>query len=50
MWLWWSGTSANTDDVDRCWQSFLGRFDIDHTFRRFKRTLGWTKPRLLLQP
>lgn len=32
--------------VDRCWQSFLRRFDIEHTFRLFKQTLGWTKPRL----
>ncbi len=33
-------------DVDRCWQSFLRRFDLDHTFRLFKQTLGWNKPRL----
>ncbi len=25
---------------------FLRRFDIEHTFRLFKQTLGWTKPRL----
>ncbi len=29
VWLWWSGTGATTDDVDRCWQSFLRRFDLD---------------------
>ncbi|QCX82588.1 hypothetical protein C9F11_46780 (plasmid) [Streptomyces sp. YIM 121038] len=46
VWLWWSGTDATADDVDRCWQSFLRRFDIEHTFRLFKQTLGWTKPRL----
>lgn len=46
MWLWWSGTDATTADVDRCWQSFLRRFDVEHTFRLFKQTLGWTKPRL----
>jgi hypothetical protein len=46
VWLWWSGTGATTDDVDRCWQSFLRRFDLEHTFRLFKQTLGWTKPRL----
>ncbi|WP_369525735.1 hypothetical protein [Streptomyces chartreusis] len=44
--LWWSGTGASTADVDRCWQSFLRRFDLEHTFRLFKQTLGWTKPRL----
>ncbi|MFK4188926.1 NF041680 family putative transposase [Streptomyces sparsogenes] len=46
VWLWWSGTDATTADVDRCWQSFLRRFDIEHTFRLFKQTLGWTRPRL----
>lgn len=46
VWLWWSRTSATEADVDRCWQSFLRRFDIEHTFRLFKQTLGWTKPRL----
>lgn len=42
VWLWWSGTGATETDVDRCWQSFLRRFDIEHTFRLFKQTLGWT--------
>ncbi len=46
LWLWWSGTAATTTDLDRCWQSFLRRFDIEHMFRLFKQTLGWTKPRL----
>ncbi|MDN0200188.1 hypothetical protein NW895_35240 [Streptomyces sp. S.PNR 29] len=42
----WSGTDATMADVDRCWQSFLRRFDIEHTSRPFKQTLDWTKPRL----
>jgi hypothetical protein len=46
VWLWWSRTGATEADVDRCWQAFLRRFDIEHTFRLFKQTLGWTKPRL----
>ncbi len=46
VWLWWSGTGATPGDADRCWQSFLRRFDVEHTFRLFKQTLGWTKPRL----
>ncbi|MFE3202337.1 NF041680 family putative transposase [Embleya sp. NPDC059237] len=46
VWLWWSKTDATEADVDRCWQSFLRRFDIEHTFRLFKQTLGWTTPRL----
>jgi len=46
VWLWWSKTDATEADVDRCWQSFLRRFDIEHTFRLFKQTLGWTAPRI----
>jgi hypothetical protein len=32
VWLWWSATGASQADVDRCWQAFLRRFDIEHTF------------------
>ncbi|GGU50167.1 hypothetical protein GCM10010289_83280 [Streptomyces violascens] len=46
VWLWWSGTGATTVEADRCWQSFLRRFDIEHIFRLFKDIFGWTKPRL----
>jgi hypothetical protein len=46
VWLWWSRTNASTADTDRCWQAFLRRFDIEHTFRLFKQTLGWTAPKL----
>ena len=46
MWLWWSRTGALPADVDRCWQSFLRRFDLEHTFRLFKQVLGWTAPKI----
>ena len=46
VWLWWSRTGAAPADVDRCWQSFLRRFDLEHTFRLFKQVLGWTAPKL----
>lgn len=46
VWLWWSKTDASEADVDRCWHAFLRRFDIEHTFRLFKQTLGWTVPQL----
>ncbi|WP_433658095.1 NF041680 family putative transposase [Nocardia sp. CA-128927] len=46
VWLWWSGVEATADDVDRCWRMFLRRFDIEHTFRMWKQTLGWTRPQL----
>jgi len=46
MWLWWSQAGALPDDVDRLWQSFLRRFDLEHTFRLFKQVLGWTVPKI----
>lgn len=46
VWLWCSHVDATEADVDRCWQAFLRRFDIEHTFRLFKQTLGWTVPQL----
>ena len=45
VWLWWSRTGASPADVDRLWQAFLRRFDLEHTFRLFKQVLGWTTPR-----
>ncbi|MDQ0935513.1 hypothetical protein QFZ49_005485 [Streptomyces turgidiscabies] len=46
VWLWWSGTDATAADADRLWQAYLRRFDIEHTFRLFKQTLGWTSPKI----
>jgi hypothetical protein len=46
LWLWFSDTAATAVDMDRLWQTFLRRFDLEHTFRFLKQTLGWTKPRL----
>jgi hypothetical protein len=46
LWLWSSVTGATAADVDRWWQSFLRRFDLEHTFRLFKQTLGWTAPKI----
>ncbi|MFP5489629.1 MAG: transposase, partial [Acidimicrobiia bacterium] len=42
LWLWWSG--ADQPDLDKCWRAYLRRFDIEHTFRFAKNTLGWTAP------
>jgi len=44
LWLWWSGPGQ--PDLDRCWRSYLRRFDIEHTFRFAKNMLGWTSPSL----
>ncbi|WP_328285925.1 NF041680 family putative transposase [Streptomyces sp. A1-5] len=46
VWLWSSKTGMTREDVDLRWQSFLRRFDLEHTFRFGKQTLGWTRPKL----
>jgi hypothetical protein len=46
VWLWSSRTGAAPGDVDRLWQAFLRRFDLEHTFRLFKQVLGWTAPKI----
>ena len=44
LWLWWSG--AGKPDLDRCVRAYLRRFDIEHTFRFVKQSLGWTTPKI----
>ena len=46
VWLWTSITDATSADIDRWWQAFLRRFDLEHTFRLLKQTLGWTAPEI----
>ncbi|HEV7712347.1 MAG TPA: NF041680 family putative transposase [Asanoa sp.] len=46
VWLWWSKPQATEAEADLLWQVFLRRFDIEHTFRMLKQTLGWTTPKL----
>jgi DDE superfamily endonuclease len=46
VWLWCSVTGAAPAEVDRLWQAFLRRFDLEHTFRMFKQVLGWTVPKV----
>jgi hypothetical protein len=46
LWLWASRTGATPAQADRCWQAFLRRFDLEHTFRLFKQVLGWTTPKI----
>ncbi len=44
VWLWFSTTHTPSTDVDHFWQTFLRRFDLEHTFRFPKQTLGRTRP------
>ncbi|MEV0458971.1 NF041680 family putative transposase [Catellatospora methionotrophica] len=44
LWLWWTGPDHDCD-LDRIWQAYIRRFDIEHTLRLAKQTLGWTTPR-----
>lgn len=44
----WSRSSpmdVSSSREDRLWQTFLRRFDREHTFRSFDQPLGWTVPR-----
>ena len=44
LWLWWSGDGE--PDLERCVHAYLRRFDIEHTFRFMKQSLGWTTPKV----
>lgn len=46
MWLWCNDSQITDTDLDWWWHSYLRRFDIEHTFRFLKQTLGLTRPRL----
>jgi hypothetical protein len=46
VWLWSAATCGTPEQVDRCWQAYLRRFDLEHTFRLFKQVLGWTAPKI----
>ncbi len=44
LWLWAAGPEPV--DLHICWRAYLRRFDIEHTYRFAKNTLGWTTPAL----
>jgi DDE superfamily endonuclease len=46
VWLWSSRAAATGEEVNRAWQAYLRRFDIEHMFRFLKQQLGWTRPKL----
>jgi DDE superfamily endonuclease len=43
LWLWWAGPGEL--DLDLVWRAYVRRFDLEHTVRFAKQTLGWTTPR-----
>ena len=44
LWLWWSGEGEV--DLDLLWRAYCRRFNLEHTIRFMKQTLGWTIPRV----
>ncbi len=45
LWLWWAGPAGTEPDLGLLWRAYARRFDLEHTFRFLKQTLGWTNPR-----
>jgi hypothetical protein len=45
LWLWWAAPAGHEFDLDLAWRAYIRRFDLEHTVRFCKQTLGWTTPR-----
>ena len=45
LWLWWAGPEGVQLDLDLAWRAYTRRFDLEHTVRFCKQTLGWATPR-----
>lgn len=46
VWLWHTAPAGTAFDLDLLWQTYLRRFDLEHTFRFLKSVLGWTAPQI----
>lgn len=46
LWLWWHGPEGTAPDLDLIWRAYVRRFDLEHTFRFLKQSMGWTTPRV----
>lgn len=44
LWLWWAGPGS--PDLDLLWRAYVRRFDLEHTLRFCKQSLGWIMPRV----
>jgi hypothetical protein len=45
LWLWWDGPGEEPD-LDLLWRAYIRRFDLEHTLRFLKQSMGWTTPRV----
>jgi DDE superfamily endonuclease len=46
LWLWWHGPEGTAPDLGLIWRAYVRRFDLEHTFRFLKQSMGWTTPRV----
>jgi hypothetical protein len=46
LWLWWHGPDGEAPNLGLLWRSYVRRFDLEHTFRFLKQSMGWTTPRV----
>ena len=46
LWPWWHGSEGMAPDLDLLWRSYVRRFDLEHTFRFLKQSMGWSAPRI----
>ena len=46
LWLWWHGPEGMGPDLDLIWRAYIRRFDLEHTLRFLKQSMGWTTPRV----
>ena len=44
LWLWYAG--PDKPNLDLLWRAYVRRFDLEHTLRFCKQSLGWTTPRV----
>ena len=46
LWLWWHGPEGEAPNLQLIWRAYVRRFDLEHTFRFLKQSMGWTTPRV----
>jgi hypothetical protein len=46
LWIRWHGPKEAAPHLELMWGAYARRFDLEHTFRFLKQTLGWTAPRV----